>query len=117
MSAINYNEYGSLTVDNIVIAKMVADAVYETYGIVGMAIKNTKDGIYELLNIENSTKGIEVKINEDNKIDIKISVIIEYGVRIAVVAENIIEKVKYNIFKNTGLTVDSIEVKVHGIRV
>lgn len=117
MAAIYINEYGSITVSDKVIAKIVSEAVYETYGIVGMAAKNTKDGIYELLNLENATKGVEVKTDENNKVNIRISVIIEYGVRISVVAENIIDKVKYYVEKNTGLDVNSITIRVEGIRV
>ena len=42
--------------------------------------------------------------------------VLEYGVKISVVGQNIIERVKFNIENLTGLTIDNIEVLVEGIR-
>ncbi len=87
----------------------------ESYGIVGMASKNAADGIFELLKFENLSKGIKVN-TENNQINIELHVVLEYGVKISVVGQNIIERVKFNIENLTGLTIDNIEVLVEGIR-
>lgn len=117
MPARKVNEYGSIIIKESIIAKIVSNAALETYGIVGMAAKSAKDGIFEKLKLENSSKGILVNIDENQDINIEVSVIMEYGVRIAIVAENIIDKIKYNIEQKTGLKVNSVNIKVHGIRV
>lgn len=58
--------------------------------------------MFELLKVESKTKGVRVRVAE-NVVDIDLSVMLEFGVRISVVADNIIEKVKYNVEKNTNL--------------
>lgn len=110
------NKLGTIVISEKVITTLAAKAASETYGIVGLAAQNVKDGIFELLRVENNTKGVSVRIKED-KVDIDLTVIMEYGVRIAIVAENIIDKVKYSIEANTNLKVESVNVIVQGIRV
>lgn len=110
------NEYGRVIISEKVITSIAAQSASEAYGIVGLAAQNVKDGLFELLKVESRTKGVKVNVNDD-KLDIDLTVIMEYGVRIAVVAENIIEKVKYNIESNTNVKVNSVNVIVQGIRV
>lgn len=110
------NTLGTILISEKVITKLAAQSASETYGIVGLAAQNVKDGIFELLRVENNTKGVSVRINGD-KIEVDLTVIMEYGVRIAIVAGNIIDKVKYNIESNTNLSVESVNVIVQGIRI
>ena len=107
---------GNIIIDNNVLATVAGISAMESYGIVGMASKNAADGFFELLKFDNLTKGI--KVNTDNgEINIELHVILEYGVRISTVGENIIDRVKFNIENLTGLCVNNIEVLVEGIRV
>lgn len=116
MSATIKNKYGKIVIEDKVIATLAAESAQESYGIVGLVAQNAKSGLFELLKLDNKTKGVTVHVNED-VVDIDLVVMLEYGVRIAVVADNIIEKVKYNIEKNTHLKVNSVNVIVQGIRV
>lgn len=109
-------KYGSIVFNDRVIANIVCSAAMETYGIVGLAAKNTKDGIYELLGIETMTRGVNIYSNDGESIVIEISVIVEYGTRISVVADNLIEKIRYTVESRTGLQVDSVNLIVRGIR-
>ncbi len=115
MPAIINSEHGNILIENIVIANIAGISAMESYGIVGMASKNATDGIFELLKFENLSKGIKVD-TENNEINIELHVVLEYGVKISVVGQNIIERVKFNVENLTGLTVDNIEVLVEGIR-
>ena len=115
MPAIINSELGSIVIDNSVIANIAGISAMESYGIVGMASKNAADGIFELLKFENLSKGIKVN-TENNQINIELHVVLQYGVKISVVGQNIIERVKFNIENLTGLTIDNIEVLVEGIR-
>ena len=115
MPAIINSELGSIVIDNSVIANIAGISAMESYGIVGMASKNAADGIFELLKFENLSKGIKVN-TENNQINIELHVVLEYGVKISVVGQNIIERVKFNIENLAGLTIDNIEVLVEGIR-
>ena len=66
--------------------------------------------------MDSLTKGIKV-YSKDNILAIDLHVILEYGVKISVVADNIIERVKFNVEKLTGQKVNQINVFVQGIRV
>ena len=109
------NEKGNITIDNQVIATIAGVSAMESYGVVGMASKNATDGIFQLLKFENLTRGIEV-YTENERVHIQLHVIIEYGIRISTVGQNIIDTVHFNIESMTGLEVDQIEVLVEGIR-
>ena len=115
MPAIINRELGNIVIEDSVLANIAGISAMESYGIVGMASKNAADGIFELLRFENLSKGIVVNTDE-NEISIELHVILEYGVKISTVGENIIERVKFNIENLTGLEADNIEVLVEGIR-
>lgn len=110
------NTLGTILISEKVITTLAAQSASETYGIVGLAAQNVKDGIFELLGVDNNAKGVQVRVH-GNMVEVDLTVIMEYGVRIAIVADNIIEKVKYNIESNTNLSVESVNVIVQGIRV
>ena len=48
---------------------------------------------------------------------IDLYIVVQFGTRISVVANNIIEKVKYNIENLTGLKVERVNINVQGVRV
>ena len=85
------------------------------YGLVGFSQKIK--GIVELLKEGNIAKGVKVIELEDNTIEIELFVIMQYGINIATVANNIIERVKYSVENVTGIKVSKIDVNVQGIRV
>ena len=110
------NELGSISILDEVVAKIAGRSIEQCYGIVGMAAKKATDGIVELLNRENYTRGIVVN-NTDGALVIDMYVIVEYGTSIVTVAESAIQTVKYNVENYTGLTVDKVNVIVEGIRI
>lgn len=113
---VNYkSENGDIIIENAVLADLAGISAMESYGIVGMAAKNATEGIFELLKFENLSKGIKV-IQEDNMTVIELHVILEYGVKISTVGQNIIDRVKFNVENMTGITIDRIDVIVDGIR-
>ena len=116
MPAKTNNEYGYVNIDDNVIATIAGLSAMECYGIVGMASKNATEGFFELLKWENLSKGVKVN-TKGNEVQIDLYVILQYGVRISVVASNIIEKVKYNVENLTGLKVEKINVFVQGVKV
>ena len=59
----------------------------------------------------------KILIKEDNKIEIELYVIMQYGINISTVANNIIERVKYSVENTTSIKVSKIDVNVQGIRV
>ena len=113
MTAKITNEYGCIEIDKHVIAQVAYRAAMESYGLVGLASR-TK-GIVELLKGENATKGVKVEETEDNTVEIELFVIMQYGINISTVANNIIDKIKYTVEKLIGVKVTKIDINVQGI--
>ena len=110
------NRFGSIQIEQEVIALYAGTTAVECFGIVGMAAVSVKDGFARLLKRESLTKGINVAIRE-NVISIDFHVIVSYGVSILDVADNLMESVKYKVEDLTGMTVEQINVYVEGVRV
>lgn len=115
MSIKYVNNLGKVTIDDSVLSNIVAETVMESYGVVGLASQTTKDDIYQLLKLENMSKGVEIHRKDDGTIAIIISIFVLYGVRIAVVAQNIIDSVKYTVEKSLNVRVSEVNVLVQGI--
>ena len=116
MPAKTKSDLGIISIEDNVIATIAGVSAMESYGIVGMASKSATDGLFELLKWDYLTKGIKVHSKGDS-LTIDLHVILEYGVKISVVADNIIEKVKFSVEELTGHKIDKINVFVQGIRV
>lgn len=116
MAAEMRNEKGLIQISNTVLAKLAGYAATQCYGVVGMAVRSSKDGIARLLKKESMDQGIKVKVL-DNKVEIALYVILEYGVNISTVGEIIKNSVKYQVEEATGLEVSSVTVNVESIRV
>lgn len=110
------NESGSVNYSEEAIANIVGVSTMECYGVVGMASKNAKDGFWELIKGESLNKGVRIN-NKNDKLSIEIYIIVQYGTKISVIANNVIQKIKYNVENYTGLKVSSITVNVQGIRI
>ena len=73
--------------------------------------------LVKLLKKDYLTHGINVAIDEDNKITIDFHVIVSYGVSISTVSDNLIETVRYKVEEFTGLEIKKINIYVEGVRV
>lgn len=111
------NENGNINYSEEVLAKIVGLSTMECYGVVGMVSKSATDGFWELMRVENLSKGVKIKLIENDKLQIELFVMVEYGTKISVIANNIIQKVRYSVENYTGLKVSSITVNVQAVRV
>ena len=107
---------GKIEVAPRAIATITARAVSQCYGVVGMAPRNLREGVVQVLRREDMHRGVEVQLRDD-AIDITLYVIIEYGTRIAEVARNVQEHVRYAVEHALGLPVAQVHVRVQGMRV
>ncbi|MGR9050208.1 Asp23/Gls24 family envelope stress response protein [Halobacillus litoralis] len=111
------NQYGHITISNEVISTIAGGAAVECYGIVGMASKNQiRDGLSEMLRKENFSRGVVVRQDED-RLHIDMFIIVSYGTKISEVANNVQSQVKYTLNKTVGLSVDSVNIFIQGVRV
>lgn len=111
------NENGNIKYSDEVLGKIVGLATMECYGVVGMVSKNAGEGFWELIRVENLSKGVKITLTEDEKLNIELFIMVEYGTKISVIANNIIQKVRYSVENFTGLNVSSITVNVQAVRV
>ena len=111
------NENGNISYSEEVLAKIVGLSTMECYGVVGMVSKSASEGLWELMRIENLSKGVKIKLTEDDKLQIELFIMVEYGTKISVISNNIIQKVRYNVENYTGLKVSAITVNVQAVRV
>jgi len=109
------NPYGSIQVSAIAIASIAYDAAIKSYGIVGLASKNLVNGITNMV-VKDPTHGIEVEYEED-KVNIDIYVVIQYGTRIKSVASSVANTVRFNVEKYLGLPINEVNVHVQGLRI
>jgi uncharacterized alkaline shock family protein YloU len=110
------NENGKIIISKEVLATIAGVAATDCFGVVGMTAKNIKDGIGTLLGRDSLSKGVEI-IEKDDKLLIKVYIIVGYGTKISVVAGNVMQNVKYMVENTTGLIIDNVNVIVQGVRV
>lgn len=116
LAHVRLNDAGRIEVAPRAIATMVADAVVRSYGVVGMAPRNLRDSVTHVLRPEDQYKGIDVSVQQQH-VAIDLFVIIQYGTRIATVARNIMDSVRYTVEHALGATVETqINVHVQGLR-
>jgi uncharacterized alkaline shock family protein YloU len=109
-------ELGMIKVSPLAVATIASQAVLESYGVVGMASKNLRDGLVELLAPSAGHRGVDVHIS-DGQVTVDLYVIIEYGIRVSEVAHNIMSVVKFRIERALGMPVARVNVHVQGLRV
>ena len=107
---------GKIEVSTTAIASIASQAVLECYGVVGMATKDLASGIVEVLAPASHRRGVDVQIGDD-LIAIDLYVVIEYGTRIATVAQNIQSAVKYTVEKALGVPVVAVNIHVQDLRI
>lgn len=107
---------GKIEISPRAIASIASEAVLRCYGIVGMAATTLSDGIAEILQVDNSHRGVEVDV-VDGRIIIDLYVVLEYGLRISEVAHNVMEAVKFAVERSLGMPVAEVNVHVQGLRV
>ncbi len=106
---------GSIHISPNAIATITYHATLQSYGVVGLAPKNLVEGLTSTITREPS-RGVNVQFDGD-KLDIDIYIIVEYGTRIASVAQSVANAVRYAVEKNVGLRVHEVNVHIQGLRV
>lgn len=107
---------GNIYYSEELIKNIVAISAIECSGVVGMANRNVKEGIGEILKNNNINNGVKISF-ADKKININVFVIVKYGIKVSVIANDVIQKIKYSIENYVGIVVNSITVNIQGIRV
>lgn len=103
-------EKGVISISSDVFTNITGAAATNCYGVKGMAIRSTTDGLVHLLRRESMAKGVRVKYNEDGTISLELHIIVDNGVNLMAVSRSIQSEVKYNVSRNTGVEVQNVDV-------
>ena len=109
-------DLGIVSVNEEVLLKVAGYAALECYGIVAMSSKRAKDGLVEWLGRENLSRGVQVRM-VDEQLDVDLFIVVEYGISVAEVCKTIVQQVRYKLESMTGVKVRSVNISVEGIRV
>lgn len=105
---------GKVEISRAAIATIVHQAVKESYGVVEMAPAGIRGSLARALRQDDPRRGISVEVNDD-KVDVTLYVILEYGVRISEVAANMQAAVKFAIENALSMKVGAVDVYVQGL--
>ncbi len=107
---------GDLVVSEDVIADVAGHAALQCYGVVGMAAPNAVDGLVKILPKSRLRRGIVVSTDEDGTL-VSLYVILEHGVNISTVSENLVDQVSFALREFVRAPFKGVEVHVQGIKV
>ena len=106
------NDLGEIRISSEVFTAVTGSAATNCYGVKGMAVRSTTDGLVHLLKRESMAKGVKVYYNDDGTVAIELHIIVENGVNIPAVCRSIMNEVRYVVNKNTGAEVRAVDVFV-----
>ena len=89
-------EKGVITVSSDVFTNITGAAATNCYGVKGMAIR--------------LAKGVKVTYHGDGTISLELHIIVDNGVNLMAISRAIMERVKYDVSRTTGVAVKSVDV-------
>lgn len=102
---------GNVYYSEELIKNIVTLATMECNAVVGLANRNFRE------DNNNLSSGVKINLTEDkSKLNIHVFVIIKYGIKISIIANDIIHLIKDSIERFLELYINSIVVNVRGIR-
>ena len=104
----------SLTFSNGVIEKIVAIAMREVPGVVGMK-GNWFNRVQDAFGASDSTKGVSVEVTPESAVRVNISVLIEYGAYAPQVFEDVKRAVVKQVTGMTGLEVAGVNLRIEDV--
>ena len=104
----------SLTFSNGVIEKIVAIAMRDVPGVVGMR-GNWFNRVQGAFGVQDSTKGVTVEVTPDSAVKVNISVLIEFGAYAPQVFEDAKRAVVTEIARMTGLEVAGVNLRIEDV--
>lgn len=107
------DESGNVKIADEVVGVIAGIAATEVEGVAGMS-GSIASGITEILGKKNFSKGVKVEVGE-TQTALDLYIVIQYGVSIPEVAQQVQENVKRAVESMTGLDVVEVNVHVQGV--
>lgn len=103
---------GEIRISTEVFTNLTGAAATNCFGVKGMAMRSKRDGLVHLLRRESMSKGVKVLCNEDGTVSIQLHIIVDAGVNLMAVSRSIMNEVRYNVARLTGVEVRNVDVCV-----
>lgn len=103
-------EKGVVRISSDVFTNITGMVATSCYGVKGMAVRSKTDGLVHLLRRESMSKGVKVRCHEDNSVSIELHIIVDNGVNLTAVSRSIMNRVRYEVGRLTGVEVRSVDV-------
>ncbi|MEX0324802.1 MAG: Asp23/Gls24 family envelope stress response protein [Puniceicoccaceae bacterium] len=108
---------GNISINNEVVAEIVAMAAREVEGVVSLASGGIKDDIAGLFGgRKDSSSSVGIQEEADGSYHISVKLILTFGVQLAKVAQNVQVAVRERVENMTNKDVTKVNVIVDGIR-
>ena len=107
------DEMGNIHISEEVLAVIAAAAAREVDGVSSLA-GGLSDDLAELVAGKKLSRGIDIRVNEDN-VTIRVAILVKYGYVIPEVGRAVQDAVMSAVENTTGLNVDSVNVHVAGV--
>ena len=107
-------ENGSVLISEDVITTIVAHAIEEVEGVIGLNVKPGAD-IIELIGKKNWGKGLKITIGEEDALTIDCNITVAYGQSVVSVAGAVQESVTNALESMAGVKIAAVNVNVCGI--
>ena len=107
-------ENGTVMISEDVFATIVANAVNDVEGIVGLSVKPGAD-IADMIGKKNWGKGMKITIDQNDQLIIDCNVNIGYGQSVVTVAKAVQDAVTAALESTAGIKVAAVNVNVCGI--
>ncbi|MPL97788.1 hypothetical protein SDC9_43983 [bioreactor metagenome] len=103
-------EKGEIRITNNVFTTITGAAATNCFGVKGMALRSTTDGIVHLLRRESMAKGVKIRFNDDATVSIELHIVVDNGVNLTAVSDSIMSEVRYIVSRSTGVEVKNVDV-------
>ena len=110
------SDLGRITVSPAAIAQIVGRVAAECYGVVGMSLRGpARERVTQLLPKGRSGRGVLVRA-VDGAVALDLHVVVAYGLNLAEVAATVRSRVTYEVERQTGLHVASVDVHIQDVK-
>ena len=107
-------ENGTVMISEDVVAAIVAQAVKDVEGVVGLNVKPGAD-LADIIGKKNWGKGMKIFIAEDNSLTVDCEIVLAYGQSVVNVAKAVQDAVTAALESMTGVKVNAVNINVCGI--
>ena len=110
------SELGRITVSPAAVAQIVGRVAAECYGVVGMSVRGpARERVTQLLPKGRWGRGVLVR-SVDGAVALELHVVVAYGLNLAEVAATVRSRVTYEVERQTGLRVASVDVHIQDVK-